>query len=73
MVIYAQETIKTARVSLYVAVQRVHYKLEVSDMSKIKKDRSKSELGSPNVEGQGTTTSEQGVQSSSANKKQKRS
>ncbi|MGI8367837.1 YuzL family protein [Priestia megaterium] len=42
-------------------------------MSKIKKDRSKSELGSPNVEGQGTTTSEQGVQSSSANKKQKRS
>ncbi|MGG0461662.1 YuzL family protein [Priestia aryabhattai] len=42
-------------------------------MSKIKKDRSKSKLGSPNVEGQGTTTFEQGVQSSSANKKQKRS
>jgi len=41
-------------------------------MGKVKKDRSKAGLGSPNVEGQGTTTSETGIQMSSSRKKQKK-
>ncbi|WP_141433585.1 YuzL family protein [Bacillus sp. 03113] len=43
-------------------------------MSKIKNDRSKSQLGSPEVEGQGTTNTEtKGEEISSSRKKQKRS
>ncbi|PLR66865.1 MULTISPECIES: YuzL family protein [Bacillaceae] len=41
-------------------------------MSKRKSDPSKSQLGSPEPEGQGTTVSETGRKQSSANKKQKK-
>ncbi|WP_374722982.1 YuzL family protein [Peribacillus tepidiphilus] len=41
-------------------------------MSKIKKDPSTIGLGSSQVEGQGTTTSETGISKSSSRKKQKR-
>lgn len=49
--------------------------MEVNIMGdKIKKDRSKSGLGSSQVEGQGTTTHETGsIKVPSSNKKQKRS
>ncbi|TYR80891.1 YuzL family protein [Priestia megaterium] len=42
-------------------------------MSEIKKDHSKSELAAPNIQGQGTTTSETGIKKSSSRMKQKRS
>ncbi|MBM7703210.1 YuzL family protein [Metabacillus iocasae] len=41
-------------------------------MSRIKKDHSKSDLAAPNVQGQGTTTSETGVEKSSSRMKQKK-
>ncbi|PGS47320.1 YuzL family protein [Bacillus sp. AFS041924] len=41
-------------------------------MGKTKKDPSRAGLGSPNVQGQGTTTSETGTHMSSTRKKQKR-
>lgn len=41
-------------------------------MAKGKSDPSKSELGSPNVEGQGTTVSEKGMKRDSSLNKQKR-
>lgn len=41
-------------------------------MPKGKSDASKSALGSPNVEGQGTTASEEGAKRSSSLNKQKR-
>jgi len=41
-------------------------------MSKRKKDPSKAGLSSPNVEGQGTTVSEEGKAMSSSRKKSKR-
>jgi hypothetical protein len=46
--------------------------MEVFNMGKTKKDPSRVGLGSPNVQGQGTTTSETGVEMSSSRKKQKR-
>jgi YuzL-like protein len=46
--------------------------MEVCEMGKTKKDPSRIGLGSSHVQGQGTTTTETGVEKSSSRKKQKR-
>lgn len=62
-------------VPVYFPTSKQKVMLEVIKMSqKIKQDRSKSVLGSSQVEGQGTTTTETGsIKVPSSNKKQKRS